>query len=202
MKGLLLLCFVFSSLIGHAQLDTIFNNLKYKPRLDARFDSRTSFITTQFARINGVKVNLNYNNALKIGLGYNWLSNSILRTEAGVEKKLKFRYFAPYIEYTFYHNKNWEITIPVQLGIGASRYVPVFASSAHKSPNSFTLVYEPYMSAQYRVLKYFAIGGGIGYRIIIIGNKAINENLNSPVYIVKAGILLGDLIKPILPKRM
>lgn len=178
--------------------DSIRASLKYKPSLYATFDSRGSFISNEIAQIKSVKLGLTFNKQFTIALGYNWL-NTNFETDLreGVKGKLTMQYITPYIEYSFLEHKKIEVTIPVYLGFGRSFYRD---EQNIKYRENFILTYEPAMTATYRFLKYFGVGAGVGYRLMLVGNNKINERFNSPVYLFKAKIFFGRLYNDLLKK--
>ena len=172
-------------------------SFRSKPGLDIRVDLRNSFITTRLAQVRGVKLGLDYNSTVKLGLSYNWLESDIIRKVTddqgnAIGANLKYRYIAPYFEYAFYRKDPWEISIPVHLGLGLANY-EYRQTQLVRLPSRFILGYEPYMVARYVVLKYFGIGAGVGYRLVFIGNSALQENFNSPIYVFKFQLLLGRI---------
>ena len=48
------------------------------------------------------------------------------------------------------------------------------------------------MTVQYRFLKYFAIGGGWGFRLAI-ASAELDESLNAPIYLFGLKVFAGDL---------
>jgi hypothetical protein len=57
------------------------------------------------------------------------------------------------------------------------------------------VLYEPYSIGIYKFTPWFGLGFGIGYRLVLVGNKTINENINSPIYVVKAKLYASELLK-------
>jgi hypothetical protein len=205
-----ILSFLLSLLLAfplHAQLiDSIAKHFEVKPKFSARFDSRNSFIASQNARIIGVKIGWEYNNAIKIGIGYNRLESKISKPKYffnnefnsydTLQSFLKFEYLTPYFEYVFFKTKRWEHAIPVQIGIGNSRYEYVdLKGIVHYENYRPVVLYEPAMTTQYKIFPWIGIGAGVGYRLILVGNRQINKNLNSPIYIFRVMVFLGDLYK-------
>ena len=111
------------------------------------------------------------------------------------EAKVIMGYISPYYEYSFYRNGPWEISIPVQLGIGSLRYR---YASGEKSKASPIFLYEPAMLVQYKLLKWLGVGAGSGYRLLLLGNNTSDDNFNSPIYIFKAKVFFGQLVNDIL----
>ncbi|HET6243229.1 MAG: hypothetical protein H0V01_01565 [Bacteroidetes bacterium] len=206
---LIVLSFVFSP--GFAQLfDTIAVSFKYKPRIEFKLDSRNSFITTQRAKIFGVKIGYEYNETVKLGIGYNQLVSTISKEKVIVDEfqnnqkiyaNLKFVFVSPYFEYVFHRNKKWEHTIPLQLGFGNTWYEYKVNGRNIRENYRPIILYEPAMTTQYKIMPWFGIGVGLGYRILLLNNNSINENFNSPIYVLKMKVFLGTIVKSIWPKN-
>lgn len=209
-KGATFLLFIlFLSSYSHAQLfDSIANSLKNKPKFYFKLDNRSSFISSKKASISGIKIGFEYKKRVALGIGLNTLSNDIyqqrvLLNEAGFndifQMKLHFNYVSPFIEYVFYRSKKWEHAIPVQIGFGNSKFQYTNSKGEiikeHYKP---IILYEPSMTTQYKFIRWAAIGGGLGYRILLLNNKEIKEKFNSPVYVIKLNIFWYDIYKRVM----
>jgi len=206
-KGIFCLCFLVVGFVHHGKsqfFDAIEESFNHKPKLDAKFDSRNSFIGAKYARIFGVKLGLDYNETFKVGIGYNWLSSDIHRDltvtdfssneSYSVNSQYHLSYFSPYAEYVFYKKDPWEISILVLVGGGFARYSywDINWNRVVTDP-SFVFLYEPYMTAQYRVMKYFGLGAGVGYRLAMSSDKFSRTRLNSPIYVFKLKIFASEI---------
>lgn len=192
---------------SHAQLiDSIAQHFEVKPKFSARFDSRNSFVASQNAHIFGIKIGWEYNDAIKLGIGYNRLDSKISKPKYSLndetmnfdtlESTLKFEYLSPFFEYVFFKTKRWEHAIPVQIGIGNSRYEYIDkAGIVHYENYRPVVLYEPAMTTQFKIFPWIGLGAGVGYRLILVGNRQINENLNSPIYVFRVKVFLGDLYR-------
>lgn len=194
---------------GYGQTDGFFEGItgsfQHKPTPDLRFDSRNSFITTRVAKIRGLKAGLDFNKTVKVGIGYNWLSSDMIRNRTYLsstgeqllaDHALKFAYISPYFEYTFFKEKRWEASIPVQLGIGTARYIYTDnLGSDQKTKARGIFLYEPHMTCLYKPIRYAGIGVGTGYRLLLAGNRAMPENFNSPIYVIKFKLMFGEIMQ-------
>ena len=196
---LLFSCFVIVANTNAQLLDSIAMSLQEKGKFILKMDNRGSFISTRSASIWGVKIGVEHNDRVQYGLGYSWLLNKITRTvEVDGETKnyqLKFGYITPFFEYAFYQRNKWEVSIPVQLGIGRASYQ--FKDSIGQKQNiagSWVFLYEPAMTVEYRLLPFFGLGLGVGYRLGFKTNPDLDENINAPTYMLK--------LKLYLPKTM
>jgi len=172
-----------------------------RPRLEARFDSRTSFINQRGVRVSGFKLGLQFADKLSFGIGYNYLGSRYRRNlevdNSSYFVRLRFNVISPYLEYVFYQDKRWELSIPVQFGFGQSYYSNENDLGPTRFEEGFVMTYEPAITFQYRFLKYFGAGMGVGYRLMVVPNKGIEENFTSPVYIFKVKLYFQDLMSDI-----
>ncbi|MBL4654027.1 MAG: hypothetical protein JKY53_14365 [Flavobacteriales bacterium] len=210
-KGIFVISCLFFTTSLSAQssepfIDSIKTSFSYTPKLVLRADARTSFITNKPARIFGIKLGLNFNDRVQIGLGYNWLISDIKKDrriviEGKVEKvdsRLVLQYVSPYFEYTYYNSPKLELSIPVMIGLGYSRYTAEssFYQFVPDTENKFVLFYEPYSVGLYKPIPWVGVGFGVGYRLVFIGNNSLAENLNSPIYVFKVKLLAGFFSRP------
>lgn len=181
--------------------EEIKNAFKQDPKIDIRLDSRHSFINQTGVKVFGIKMGVQYDKKISIGIGYNILWEPLDRE---IEYKglvytveLGFYNFSPYIEYVFYRDERWELSIPVQLGFGSSFYTNKEDFGPRKIYPKFVMSYEPAITFQYRFLRYFGAGLGVGYRLMVLPNSQLKESFTSPVYIFKTNIYFQDIIRDI-----
>ena len=193
--------FIFSSQ-GNAQLfDSIRTSLDYKPKFLVKFDTRNSFISNQYAKIHGIKVGLSFNKTTNIGLGYHWMPKRSIDPDPQNLNRidLKFGYAIAFFEYNFYKSKRWSAEIPVQIGLGKAQYTDVDFGVTKAS--SWIIIYEPAMTIEYKFLRYFGLGGGVGFRLAIKTDQQINESFSAPEYILRVKIYFGDIYKEEILKK-
>ncbi len=178
-------------------------SLSSEPKPVFQFGTRNAFVTNEFAKMRSVTVAYNYADILRLGVSGNWLAKGFDKPHAidlgdgtfkSIEKSLRMLYIAPSVEYTFYRSEHWELAIPFQLGAGLSYFV-YEDGEKHRIDKDWIALYEPSMRVQYRFLKYFGIGGGIGYRLMIKNNKHLDEKFTSPLYTVGLKIFFSDVYK-------
>ena len=211
-KGLLVLLLLTCPLLRlHAQwTDTLHRVMHGTIYPTASFDSRNSFISSHRAHIWGVKAGVDFSGYLQLGLGYNFLDDNLKRTvyfvnNAGVSDSarglIRMHFFSYYIRYVYYVSHHWRFSImPVQLGLGNSRYDFNDGVSDRHKDKRFVMIYEPGISASYKIFKWLGVGGDIGYRIMLRKNPLIKENFNSPIYSFYVIIYWGEIYKILLPK--
>lgn len=168
-----------------------------KPKLELRLDSRHSFINQSGVKVFGLKAGVQFDNKLSFGIGYNQLwspvGKEIVEEGTLVKVELGYSHFSPYLEYVFFRDNKWELSIPVQFGFGNSYYLR--KEDSKKINRQFVVSYEPAITFQYRFLKYFGAGLGIGYRLMLKPNRELEETFTSPVYIFKTKIYFERLLK-------
>lgn len=198
-RFLLFIIPVLLSLPGRAQYfeEEIRSAMKSEARFVAYLDSRGAFINQNGVRVFGVKAGLQFDEKLSFGLGYNQLATNYNNTieYQGQDRAVELRYWylSPFVEYTFYRDRQWELIIPVQLGFGESYY-----QSREPKANinyGFVISYEPAIAFQYRFLEVFGAGFGVGYRLMVIPNTQLEERFTSPVYMLKFKVYFDDLME-------
>jgi len=197
-RSLLLLLLITSHSAQGQLLDSIGQFLQEPPRFVARLDVRGGFISNRSVRFVGVKAGIDHGKRFQYGLGYYLLYPSEARdaqvdgrTESGM---LRMGYVAPYVDYAFFQRGNWEARIPVQLGFGAGSLSYRDAEGRRRTiARTGLILYEPAMTVQYRFLRYFALGAGWGFRLVIQTGDDLGERLTAPVYLFGLRVFLGDL---------
>ena len=187
--------------------------MKTKPRLLLGFDIRNSFIENRGARIYSWKIGVEFNERFRIGGGFSHLvSNHHPSLDRVIFKangkdtlataKLRFNYITYFIDYVFYKRRKWEFSVPIQVGIGLSQYdYRDEDGTRHTIGQSGILLYEPAIFGTYKITKWFGLGMGAGFRIMLINNKGISSRFNSPIYIFKVKIFFGEIYRSVFRKK-
>lgn len=206
---LLVMCFwTLCCVNSNAQLiSSLKKEFQQKPKFSLRFDTRNSFISNKAAKIRGIKFGLDYGKDVTVGMSFNWLDKKFSTTKEvkvgadTLEANLDFGYLGFYFEYTFFRTEHWEISIPVQLGFGSTYFAYKDGNDKQKRLSQKPIiVYEPSMTADYRFWRYLGVGAGVGYRLMLVNNKDIEGNFNSPIYVLKLKVYLGDIYKDVFKK--
>lgn len=180
-------------------------SFKTKPKLDIKLDNRFSFIRAEDVKTLGVKVGLSFNRRFKVGLGVNQMirstGNKISVNDTIRSVDLDYFYFSPYAEYTFYNSKKWAFSLAAQLGFGEARYEYKLNNKEVELAKTLVLSYEPAMLIDYKIVRWFGIGTGVGYRIVYYKRSVIEERFSSPQIIVKLKIYLGEIVRTISGKE-
>jgi len=208
----ILLFVLIQTISAQPTLDTITACLKQKPQVFAKLDSRNSFIANSRAKVFGIKLGLNYGKRVHFGIGYNQLyppANNFNKTfyikeneiiKDSVIGKLNMFYFSAHIEYIFYQTKHWELSMPLQLGVGKTYYKYVYSEKKSIVEDNFNFIYEPAISIEYKPIKWIGIGADVGYRFMITDSRKLNQKFNSPTYAFKLLIYYSEIFKTIFPK--
>lgn len=159
-----------------------------------KLDSRYSFVTGRSVDIWGIKAGVSFGKRLNLGAMYSWLNTPISQNVTAqdniVSARLRLRYGGLFAEYTFYRKGPWEAMIPIQMGFGRSFLEDPEGVRYYERP---VLFYEPAMVVDYKIYNLVALGGGFGYRLLLLRNPDIDQQLTAPIYMLRARILLENL---------
>ncbi len=211
MKYFIIILTLALSLKTQAQfLDSIKVFIKSRPSIDARLETRNSFIENDRAKVTGVRLGVTFRKKLKFGAGYSWLNSDInnplfLKDENGVVYKkidnyLKFGYGCLYTDFVFHKTKRWQLSVPLQLGIGAYWFRYQDDLETINSKKRLLLLYEPGISVQFKIFTWLGLGSDIAYRFTARNTRYIGEKLNSPTYAFKLLIWFDQLYYIGFPK--
>jgi hypothetical protein len=178
-----------------------------KPKLDVKLDNRFSFIRDNDVKTIGLKVGLNFNRRYKVGLGINTMllpaKKVIVKETDTISVQLEYTYFSPYIEYVYYSSKRWEFSLSTQLGFGGASHNYTDREGKKQKVNQTTMLsYEPAMLIDYKIIRWFGIGTGVGYRLIYYKSPGIKQKFSSPEYVLKLKVYLGEIYRTITGREM
>ena len=207
--SIIIIAFLLIGFRANAQptVDTIKDCLKQSPHLFGKLDSHDSFISNGRAKILGVKFGLSYGSRLYFGLGYNQLYPPAKKFDKQVyfvnadnladsaTALLQLFYFSAQVEYVYYQNNNWQLSIPVQLGFGKTFYQYQLSGEKKEVESTFVLIYEPAVSVEYKFAKWFGVGADVGFRFIVTDYRRSYQKFNSPTYAFKLLIYYHEIYK-------
>jgi hypothetical protein len=126
------------------------------------------------------------------------------RSDSLVKAELSLSFISFNSEYVFYDSKRWQLAMPVGVGLGSS-YFGFFENVNGEFKNKRTdeggvLLFGASGIVTYRILRWVGLSGGVGYRLALISNSKVKESFNSPVYILKVRIFMGEIYKSVFPK--
>ncbi len=173
--------------------ESIKNSLETEPKLYITFDNKNSFISNRRGLFLGFKIGFEHEEIFRYGLGFNTLFNKSYSTYInGIKKSeeaLNFNYLSIFAEYIFYkENPKFELSLPINLGFGYS-----WISNNFKTTGYFQMLYEAQLNGMYFPFKFFGIGAGFGYRLMLINNPYINDHLTAPIYSFKLKLIFGKI---------
>ena len=193
-------------------IDSIYHALGAKPTGEIRIDGRNSFLTGSKTPISGLKAGLDFDSKFIIGIGWQWIRdnrkpesyNSVISINDTLIRKTKLHYLALYAEYTFYKTKHWQFSIMPQIGMGSTYYSYEHSNNEllnSVSRKSTVFIYEPMMSGNYRITKYFGLGADLGWRFTIKNRRFVKDFLTSPIYSFHFDIYWWTIYKSIFRKN-
>ncbi|MFD1470637.1 hypothetical protein ACFQ48_20595 [Hymenobacter caeli] len=173
-----------------------------KPRVVALYDARYSIINSHFCTINGLKLGLEWKNRLRTGAAVYFLSSRIPTRRArpddiddDARADLRFRYLALYGEYVLLETRRWELSVPLQAGLG-NAYVEYVSpgGSVQETPHDFMGIVEPSVNAQMRVFRWGGLGAGAGWRAPVFVDRAVRKEISGPIFYLRGKLFLNDLV--------
>jgi hypothetical protein len=197
--------------VPHQNWDNSINaskNHKIKPYF--QLDSYYSFIGNRSADVLGFKAGIEWNKKWRFAAGYNQIKSDIVESKVLPASELQYaindtmkaqlylRYFPIMAEYVFYDKDAWQLSTPINLGYGRS-YFQYFGLNNEKRRifERGVLVSELGMNAQYKILKWFGVGAGVGYRVMLINNPAIDTKFSSPIFSFRIKLFLEEIYNSI-----
>jgi hypothetical protein len=195
--------------------DTPLVGFKGKPSLFFTLDNTASFVGGKSATTNELRFGLDFKKKLKLGLGYGQLVSDIVvnkdivaeRTDndSVVPANLSLSFFSAKAEDVFFNSKRWQISTPLQIGVGSTYFLYYESDKNGKSipkrTDEGTVLVSGFSAvATYRILRWVGISAGLGYRVGILNNDKVSESFNSPVYTFKFRIFFGEIYKSVFPR--
>lgn len=190
-------------------LDTFKVFLKSRPSIDARLESRYSFLNNSPTKVSGVRLGLSFRRKLRVGIGYSWLdtdvSDKILITAPNgssivTNEYMKFGYICYYADFVFHKTKRWQLSVPIQAGTGLYWTQYYDGEKNIKTKQRFLLFYEPGITVQFKATKWCGLGLDVCARLALRNTKYVGEKLNSFVLAPKLLIWFDQIFYMTFPK--
>lgn len=207
---LILVFFIAASTVRSQFLDSLHAVFNSKSNIDARIESRYSFIRNEVISVTGVRLGVAYKRKLRIGGGVSWMKtnkeytfsyNDVAGASITQIKYLKFAYLCYYIDFVYYRTKRWQLSVPIQAGTGLSWFQSNKNYYMNKTDKkNFLLLYEPGITAQYKIFRYLGVGSDVAFRFVLKNNKKIGEHLNSPTLSFKLLFWPDQLFYVLVPE--
>mgnify|MGYP005987393227 CR=1 FL=1 len=198
-KTLTFILLIVCALSGFSQTSSVQDD-KYK--FVASFDMRNSVVIGHSVKFNGVKLGLG-NSKQRFGIGFYGLrtpvhtyNNRVREMDATDTNRYSFGFLSFYYERIFFSSKRWEITTPLHLNFGSLKgeYLNMeqkYVQFVEKGIVATTLS----IKSHFKIFRWVGLQGGVGYNLIINGDKRTQKALNAPFYSFGVKIFLGELWK-------
>ena len=168
-----------------------------------QFDQRFSILNGKVVGINGVKGGIEWRGRWRAGLGVYRLSGGVptrvpqpVGTPAGTRDEVRFRYLAGYGEYVFIGNPRWELSLPLQVGVGNYYTKYTFPDGdVRRTNNQILYLVEPSVAAHYRIFRWVGLGAGTGYRQVFASGRLPEDQISGYIFFGRVKLFLGDFIK-------
>ena len=210
MRVITIIIFLIISFTTKGQfLDTFKVFLKSRPSIDARLESRYSFLNNSPTKVSGVRLGLSFRRKLRVGIGYSWLDTDVkdakLITDAFgnlryTSEYLKFGYVCYYADFVFHKTKRWQLSVPIQVGTGMYWTQYNDGLKTIKSKQRLLLFYEPGITVQFKATKWCGLGLDVCARLALRNTKYVGEKLNSFVLAPKLLIWFDQIFYMTFPK--
>lgn len=172
----------------------------------AKVETRNSFVQTHYASFLGVRAGVEFKFPVRCGLGYYWMLSNIESkfykpSYFGQTDSLacpKMRYAIGYVDFSFYEEDDWTLSVPVQIGIGETFYR---TENNNRFANGLIVPMEFGVAVDYLFTRWVGFGVGLGYRVMLKGNKQVKENFNSPYYQIRLNIGFTEIFRAVKAKR-
>jgi hypothetical protein len=188
-------------------------SFRNKPSFFINLDRTSSFVAGKSATTNELRLGLDFKKKVRLGIGVASLVSDVvvpknIVTESGTDSSLNAKLSLTYLtlssEYTLYDSKRWQVTTPMVFGMGSAYFTYYEWKGSEiitkKLDEGGVVLLSPSVIVTYRILRWFGISGGIGYRVMIRNNQRIGEEFNSPIYVVRLRIFMGEIYKSVFPR--
>ena len=169
-------------------LDSI--SFRALPVIGFKMEIKNFFIDNQWSRIQELKPYIEYQNKLRIGVGYCWLKKGHVLSDSLQIKISAINFF---VSYRYYVSNKWLIDIPLDFGFGRIKKLHD-RQTLKKGYYSF---YEPNMIVEFRGFKYFNLGFGTGLRLTTSDKEVYSINLTRQTIIFRFGLKFNEIYKSI-----
>lgn len=186
-------------------VEDIEKSLQSKPKFFLNLASYNTFIDGDFASFDGIKTGVTFDKKVRFGIGYFALANNGVVTTITVNEadfsfqtngQLELYYFNLSAEYFFYHEFSWQFSVvPFNLALGSAHYEYISRNLSKRvsGPSEFIILYQPEVTAQYNVLKWFGFGVSTGYRFALLRSKEQTRKLPGFNFSVDFRLSLDEL---------
>ncbi|MBL0317425.1 MAG: hypothetical protein IPP69_17330 [Flavobacteriales bacterium] len=187
----------------------VLDNNFQKQKLDFVIDARQTLISSQTARLGGLRLGVEYRRVHRFGIGVYGLGDGVhLKSLSEVdtsisEAVMNLSYVSMYYERVLYFHPKWEWSATIHMGKGNING----SYRRTSSDNWYTLAsrevkpFEISTTGYYHLTWWCSLGVGVGYRYMRSTPVEVRPVYNAPVAIVRVRIKCGKLIKSIWNKN-
>lgn len=167
----------------------------YPARFEVKTIAKHGFLYNQYLKTAGIKVGVNFHREFSLGIGVYYFYNAYKKFYFhNTAQQIQYTYLSCYIDYSFINTSYWIVSVLPEISVGRVRYHQLYEG---RYEIQYPVIYEPSMSFQRIVFRYFTLGAGVGYRLILLNfGKNYFSNI-SPYYLLKTGVLLERIGKDI-----
>ncbi len=196
-------------------LDTIEYSLHQKPRFFCNLLTYNSFVSDEFVNFFGFKAGLKYNKRIKFGLGFFYLNPNAVVSSIRVQEdslvtqtngELQARFFTLSAEYIYFSKFPWQFSVfPLEFGVGGAHYRYISQLGDHprlETPDVALIFYQPSITAQYSIFKWFGVGASAGYRFTLYSSKEVKEDFNSIGFSIGIRLFVDEAYKAVFPSGL
>lgn len=210
MRISVIIIFLFISSLAQGQfLDTFKVFLHSRPSIDARLESRYSFMNNSPTKVSGVRLGLSFRRKLRVGIGFSWLDTPVYEKEIVMDEfgkpkmttsLFKFGYVCYYADFVFHKTKRWQLSVPIQVGTGMYWTQYQDGNKNINSKKRLLLFYEPGITVQYKLTKWCGLGLDVCARLALRNTNYVSNKLNSFVLAPKLLIWFDQIFYSAFPK--
>lgn len=194
-------------------LDNIDKSLKTKPKFFLTLASFNTFIDGDFASFDGFKSGLTYNERIRFSSGFFQLANNGVVTPINVTEnsfayatngQLELFFFPLSAEYFFHNDYPWLFSaVPFNLALGSAHYEYISRLQGKRvsGPSEFIVLYQPEVTAQYNVIRWFGFGVSTGYRFTLLRSKQQTRNLDGINFSVDFRLMIDELYDELISSK-
>lgn len=190
---------------GKKELDNRFQ----KQKLDFVIDARQTLISSQTARLGGLRLGVEYRRVHRFGFGVYGLGDGVnLKSLSEVDTTISqavmnLSYVSLYYERVLYFHPKWEWSATVHMGKGK------IEGSYRRSSSDVWYTLQPRevkpfeisTTGYYHLTWWCSLGVGVGYRYMRSTPAEVRPVYNAPVAIARIRIKCGKLVKSIWNKE-
>ncbi|RIY10803.1 hypothetical protein D0T11_09070 [Hymenobacter rubripertinctus] len=168
-----------------------------------QLDQRFSILNGKVVGTNGFKAGIEWRGRMRAGIGLYRLSGGVPTrvrqppgTPPGTRDEVRFRYGVVYGEYVFIGDRRWELSTPLQVGIGGYYTKYSYPDGAvGRTKSEILYLVEPSVAAHYRVFRWVGLGAGTGYRQVFASGSQPEDQISGYIFFARVKLFLGELYK-------